>query len=393
MKKILEKISFRRLRRFTLRRRLVIIVFGVVILASSLIFTNSLARQLRQKELNEVEMWHRTINSLGGNVDPNSAELRWLVNPNNSIPFIIVDDHMHVVISHLIPQKILDNPELLRRKIIEMGAKNKGLEIFGYFDTYYIYFGESSLLKTLLYFPYVQIGIILVFLVFTYLTFSSTKQNEQNRVWIGLAKETAHQLGTPISSLLGWVEYLRARDVDQRVVEEMNNDLVRLTKVVDRFSKIGSETSLSEYSINEVVGASVMYFRTRIPKNVRLTYNGLAMAPQKAMLNEALFEWVVENLLKNALDALSGVGSIDVVLSDDDKWVYIDVKDSGKGILKSNFKTIFQPGFTTKTRGWGLGLSLSKRIMEDYHRGRIFVLESEPDKGTTMRIAVRKIYP
>lgn len=204
-----------------------------------------------------------------------------------------------------------------------------------------------------------------------------------------MAKETAHQLGTPISSLLGWLEYLRSQEIDPSVVDEMQKDLTRLMKVADRFSKIGSETELSPANINEVVGNCVLYFRTRVPRNVSLTYNGLAMAPMEAMINSALFEWVVENLLKNALDALQGQGSIDVHISEKDSWVYVDVKDTGKGIAKSNIKRIFDPGFTTKTRGWGLGLSLSKRIVEEYHNGKIGVLTSEVGKGTTIRIAVQ----
>ena len=259
-------------------------------------------------------------------------------------------------------------------------------------DTYYLFYGESNLLRTLVYFPYIQLAIICIFAMFGYITFRSSKQDEQNRVWIGLAKETAHQLGTPTSSLFGWIEYLRTQPIDQTAVEEMNKDVVRLTKVVDRFSKIGSTTSLSEGVINEIVGGSVLYFRTRVPRNVKINYNGLAMAQLKALVNEALFEWVIENLLKNALDALSGVGSIDVKLSSDNDWIYIDVKDTGKGMPKSNFKRIFEPGFTTKTRGWGLGLSLSKRIIEGYHNGRIFVLNSEIDQGTTIRIMLKKLY-
>ena len=261
-----------------------------------------------------------------------------------------------------------------------------------YNETLYIFFDESRLLKTLVYFPYIQLLVIIVFVVFGYITFRSTKQDEQNRVWIGLAKETAHQLGTPTSSLLGWLEYLKTQNIDQTAIDEMGKDIVRLTKVVDRFSKIGAATPLCEGVINEIVGNSVIYFRTRVPKNVTLTYNGLAMAQQKAMINEALFEWVIENLLKNAMDALSGTGTIDVKLSSDANWIYVDVRDSGKGIAKGNFKRIFEPGFTTKTRGWGLGLSLSKRIIDGYHGGKIFVLDSEIDKGTTIRIALKKIY-
>ena len=225
-----------------------------------------------------------------------------------------------------------------------------------------------------------------------FVAFRSAKHDEQNRVWIGLAKETAHQLGTPTSSLLGWVEYLRAQEVDPDAVNEMQKDLAHLMKIVDRFSKIGSETPLTPANINEVVGESVMYFRKRIPRNVTLDYNGLAIAPVRASINTALFEWVVENLMKNSLDALQGHGAIDVHISSDDKHVMVDVKDTGKGIPKGNWKRIFEPGFTTKTRGWGLGLSLSRRIVEEYHDGRIAVVDSESGKGTTIRITLKRLF-
>ncbi len=234
--------------------------------------------------------------------------------------------------------------------------------------------------------------VITTFVLLGYIAFRSSKQDEQNRVWIGLAKETAHQLGTPTSSLLGWIEYLRAQEIDQSAVEEMNKDLTHLMKIVDRFSKIGSETTLAPANINEIVGESVMYFRKRIPRNVTLDYNGLAIAPVQANVNAALFEWVVENLMKNSLDALQGHGSIEVRIASDDKQVMIDVRDTGKGIPKSNWKRIFEPGFTTKTRGWGLGLSLSRRIVEDYHSGRIAVVDSEPGKGTTIRITLKRYF-
>ena len=240
-------------------------------------------------------------------------------------------------------------------------------------------------------FTVTQVIVIVICIEFSFLTIRASQEDEQNRVWIGMAKETAHQLGTPISSLLGWVEYLKTQNIEPTVIEEMNKDLTRLMKVADRFSKIGSETVLSPANVNGVVGNSVMYFRTRGPRNVTLDYNGFAIAPVKAMMNTALFEWVVENLLKNALDALQGQGSIDVRISEDFECVYIDVRDTGKGIAKSNFKRIFEPGFTTKTRGWGLGLSLSKRIVEEYHNGRIFVVDSEIGKGTTIRITLRRV--
>lgn len=377
---------------FSFRHRVVIIVLGLAIGTSSLLFTDHMAQRLRDKEQNEVALWSYAMGRMG-EFDSSDPLIQQIVNNKNNIPFIVTDDQLRVEGSHLIPERIMNHPDLLREEIEKLASVNQPLEINTYNGyRFYIFYGESTLLKMLVYFPFIQLVVIAVFIVFGYITFRSSKQDEQNRVWIGLAKETAHQLGTPTSSLLGWVEYLRSQPVDQSAVEEMNKDLTRLMKVVDRFSKIGSETILSPGTVNELVGNSVLYFRTRIPRNVSLDYNGLAIAPVKAMVNEALFEWVVENLLKNALDALQGKGKIDVKITDDANNVYIDVSDTGKGIAKANFNRIFEPGFTTKTRGWGLGLSLSRRIIEDYHKGRIGVLESEIDKGATIRITLKKLY-
>ena len=376
---------------FSFRSRLVVIAVGLVIGVSSLLFTNNMAAQLREKEKNEVDIWVAAFRELGA--DPGNPLLLSIITTRNNIPFVLIDRDQRVIASHLIPEHILNHPDLLNQKLVELAEINPRIKVETlYNETFYIFFDESKLLKSLTYFPYIQLLVIIVFVLFGYIALRSTKQDEQNRVWIGLAKETAHQLGTPTSSLLGWLEYLRTQNIDPTAIAEMNKDIIRLTKVVDRFSKIGAATSLYEGVINEIVGNSVIYFRTRVPKNVTISYNGLAMAQQKAMINEALFEWVIENLLKNAMDALSGKGTIDVKLSNDDNWIYIDVKDTGKGIAKGNFKRIFEPGFTTKTRGWGLGLSLSKRIIEGYHSGKIFVLDSEINKGTTIRIALKKIY-
>ena len=376
---------------FSFRSRLVVIAVGLVIGVSSLLFANNMAVQLREKEKNEVDIWVAAFRELGA--DPGNPLLLSIITTRNNIPFVLIDRDQRVIASHLIPEHILNHPDLLNQKLVELAEINPRIKVETlYNETFYIFFDESTLLKSLTYFPYIQLLVIIVFVLFGYIALRSTKQDEQNRVWIGLAKETAHQLGTPTSSLLGWLEYLRTQNIDPTAIAEMNKDIIRLTKVVDRFSKIGAATSLSEGVINEIVGNSVIYFRTRVPKNVTISYNGLAMAQQKAMINEALFEWVIENLLKNAMDALSGKGTIDVKLSNDDNWIYIDVKDTGKGIAKGNFKRIFEPGFTTKTRGWGLGLSLSKRIIEGYHSGKIFVLDSEINKGTTIRIALKKIY-
>jgi signal transduction histidine kinase len=316
-----------------------------------------------------------------------------IVGERNSIPYIVLNDRWGVERSNLIDADVLADPELLRRKVSQLQSINPYITAttYPYSRPLYVFYGRSRTLAFLTWFPVAQVialGLLLWLWIFT---FRSTKLSEQNRVWVGLAKETAHQLGTPTSSLMGWVEYLKTQPVNQETVAEMDKDLAHLMKIADRFSKIGSDTPLEITSINELVGEAVMYFRKRIPRNVELDYNGLAKAPLKARINPALFEWVIENLLKNALDALQGHGRIDVKLSRDERHIYIDVSDTGRGIARANRDKIFEPGFTTKTRGWGLGLSLSRRVIEEYHKGRIFVADSEVGKGTTMRVVIRVI--
>lgn len=383
--------------KISFRSRMSILIVGLVLAVMSLLYTNYLAIELREKEQNDVRLWVAAMErvsyeAFGNNrVDPFVSHI---VSTHNNIPFILTDENLQPIISNRIPEDVMNDPEKYRSKINELTEQNtpRNLQLmWSGGHRHIIFYGRSQLLTALYYFPYVQWLIIAIFIIFTYIALQSTKQDEQNRVWIGLAKETAHQLGTPISSLLGWVEYLRSMNVDDTAVVEMNKDLTHLMKIVDRFSKIGAETILSPNNVNEVVGETVMYFRHRIPRNVTLSYNGLAMAPVRANLNVVLFEWVIENLLKNALDAMQGHGDIDVHISSNDKYVMIDVSDTGKGIAKNNWKRIFEPGFTTKTRGWGLGLSLSRRIVKDYHRGRIVVAKSEVGVGTTFRITLKRL--
>lgn len=381
----------------TFRNRMVVIVLGIVLACISLFFTSRMAQSLSEKEQHDVQVWAMAMERSGSTslfVDGDPL-MQQIISGRNNIPLIITDQNLRVLESHLIPQEVVNHPDRLREKIDQFSAKNTPIVIrnrWSQMDNIYIFYGESRLLRRLYYFPLVQLFVLVIFMLFGYIAFSSSKQDEQNRVWIGLAKETAHQLGTPTSSLLGWIEYLRAQEVDPTAVDEMQKDLTHLMKIVDRFSKIGSETVLATANINEIVGGCVMYFRTRIPRNVTLDYNGLATAPVQAMINTALFEWVVENLLKNSLDALQGQGAIDVKISSNSESVFVDVRDTGKGIARANWKRIFEPGFTTKTRGWGLGLSLSRRIIEEYHKGRIAVIDSEIGKGTTIRIALKRIF-
>ena len=396
----------------TLRNHATLIVVGLVLVAISVVYTwrmsvgmrqkqEAAIEQLREDERNAVEMWEDIMRStnIGGQMVYNPELLHELAEHTN-VPLVIADERLNVWVTNL-PEKITSDPELLRQEIMLMSQNNKPISVtYGvmkqtvvtiyYGTTDYANLVSSKHSKALALFPYMQLGIIIIFAIFAYIAFASAKQSEHNRVWVGLAKETAHQLGTPTSSLLGWIEYLRSQPVDQQAVDEMGKDLAHLMKIVDRFSKIGSETQLSPANINEVVGDTVMYFRRRVPRNVTLTYNGLAMAPIRVSLNAALFEWVIENLLKNSLDALQGQGSIEVVVGESGNTVFVEVSDTGKGIAKSSWTRIFEPGFTTKTRGWGLGLSLSRRIIEEYHAGKIAVVRSEIGKGTTIRVTLER---
>lgn len=387
----------RRVQSVTIKRSsTIILIVATILVGLSLLVTNSIAEQLRIKEQHDVELWAAAMervnrDTMGDYI--NDPLVSAIINNRNNIPFVITDENLRVISHHLIPERILNDKERLQSALERMSNENTPIVVKFWWTkehNHIIFYGKSMTLRTLYIFPYIQMFLIVVFVVIIFVAFRSVKQGEQNRVWVGLAKETAHQLGTPTSSLLGWIEYLREQPVDQMAVEEMQKDLAHLMKIVDRFSKIGSETPLTPESLNSVVGGAVMYFRKRVPRNVTIEYNGLSIDTVTANINAALFEWVIENLLKNALDALQGRGEIDVKISYDEKYAYVDVSDTGKGIPKSKWKSIFEPGFTTKTRGWGLGLSLSRRIVEEYHKGRIAVVESVLGEGTTFRITLKR---
>lgn len=272
-----------------------------------------------------------------------------------------------------------------------MAAENQPIEVeFGDGSKSYIFYQESMLLTQLKYYPYVMFGIIGMFLMIAYLLFSTARKVEQNQVWVGMAKETAHQLGTPLSALIAWLEYLRSTGLDPETAIEIEKDIKRLETITERFSKIGSIPKLDNVNLIQVLNESVNYIKLRTSKNVVFTIDTGNQKEVMAKLNIPLFEWVIENLCRNAVDAMNGNGAITISLSDQTQFVYIDISDTGKGIPKSKYKTIFEPGFTTKERGWGLGLSLTKRIIENYHSGKIFVKNSEIDKGTTFRIVLNK---
>lgn len=378
-------------------RNTIVVTFGVIFVSASLYSISSMVSMMREKELYDVQSWVRAMEQASiDSSEGNFTRHLDIANNRQNIPFIVIDESMNIIRSHLIEDRVLSHPDQLRRLIKEFASDNEPIEFRSMWrsdKSYYLIYGNSLLLRRLSYIPYTQYFLLIIFFIFAYIALRSAKQGEQDRVWVGLAKETAHQLGTPISSLMGWVEYLREQAVEPEAVDEMAKDLSHLLKVTDRFSKIGADTPLVTMMVNEVVEDVVRYFRGRIPRGVTLSYDGLTMAPSAANLNSTLFEWVIENLLKNSLDALQGSGDITVKLVATDQEVIIDVKDTGKkGIPKGTWRKIFEPGYTTKSRGWGLGLSLSRRIIEEYHDGRISVIASEAGVGTTIRIVLKRVF-
>jgi signal transduction histidine kinase len=253
-----------------------------------------------------------------------------------------------------------------------------------------VFYENSVFYKQLKYYPLILIIIVSIFLLIAYFAFSWSRKAEQNQVWVGMSKETAHQLGTPISSILAWIELLKLKEVDNKLVEDIEKDVRRLETITERFSKIGSAPVLEKENLNKILANAVNYIKKRTTDKVSFVFYFDENSELLVPINTALFEWVVENICKNAIDAMEGAGQLEISIKDNMQIVYIDIKDTGKGIPKSKYKTIFQPGYTTKKRGWGLGLSLSKRIIEQYHLGKIFVKSSELNKGTTFRIVLKK---
>jgi len=308
-----------------------------------------------------------------------------------SVPVILTDSSMSTIINYGgIESLEITDSLALQNRLVAMSEENPPivLDVIGK-GKQYIFYEDSYILKLLKYFPIVQLVLIGLFLFVAYMIFSTFRKAEQNQVWVGMAKETAHQLGTPLSSLMAWMTLLEEENIDKMVITEMTKDITRLNTVTDRFSKIGSSPELIEIDLNDIVGQSVEYLKTRLSKKVEFTFSPI---PEKALtkLSKPLFSWVLENLFKNAVDAMEGRGKLHIAMSQNSKGWHIDITDTGKGIPKNSFKTVFEPGYTTKKRGWGLGLSLTKRIVEEYHMGKISVLESEIEQGTTFRIVMPK---
>ncbi|MCE5330761.1 MAG: HAMP domain-containing histidine kinase [Bacteroidales bacterium] len=383
-------INLNKIYEFSRHFKLIFIVIGATIVIASTLFSNRLTNSLALEEQKKIEIWaEATRQFILADQYTDIEFVLSIIEGNTTIPVIIVDEHDQLIHSRNIKEPKTNIEEFYKKKIAKLKHKRPPIEVKLDDTSQYIYYDDSLLLKQLYYFPYIQLGVIIVFLLIVFVAFSSTKKEEQNRVWVGLSKETAHQLGTPISSLLAWVDLLKTRHEEDKLIGEMAKDVNRLRIIAERFSKIGSAPDLQVVSLNETLDNAIQYISNRSSQKVAIRCHFADENPLFVRLNVPLFEWVIENLCKNAIDAMDGSGKIDINIIQKDQEVHIDVKDNGKGLERNKFKTVFNPGFTTKKRGWGLGLSLAKRIIEEYHGGKIYVKQSELNAGTTFRITLK----
>ena len=379
---------------FQLKRisKRLLLLSAFIIGTAILWFTNNLVDDLRREERTKVNIWANATKQTTDidNLDEDISFVFEVINHNKTIPVILVDDNGSILYHKNFPSKKANNIDYLKSQLEIMKESHEPI-VFEYADGKHnkIYYKDSILLTRLKIFPYVILVVISLFIVTGYFAFSNSRKSEQNKVWAGMARETAHQIGTPLSSLMGWVTLLHDQGGNEEVVSEMNKDISRLQMITERFSKIGSQPELKNQDVNTIVQRSFYYMKDRSSSkiNFKLDVSDHAIF---SFLNTQLFGWVIENIMRNAIDALQGKGEIKVEVKDHSKNVIIDVSDNGKGIKSTQLKTVFEPGYTTKLRGWGLGLSLVKRIVEDYHKGQVYILHSELGKGSTFRISLLK---
>lgn len=364
------------------------IAVSVLIALASLVISNHLVKDLAREERNKMEIWATAAELLAKSEESSDMALVLKVlQTNTTIPVILFDESTGKLSSNNIAVPKDDYRHFLQKKKDEFAKKHDPVRMDELNQS--LYYDDSTLLKRLHIFPYIQLLVIAIFVALAFFGLYSSQRAEQNKVWMGLSKETAHQLGTPISSLLAWTEYLKLKSgIDESLAGEIEKDVERLNRIAERFSKIGSNPDLHSTSVQRVVTDSVSYLQNRISRKISIEYD-FPESPVLSPLNASLFAWVIENIVKNAVDAMEGQGRITFALEQKGKFIFLDISDTGKGIPRSKQKTVFSPGFTTKQRGWGLGLSLAKRIVEQYHRGKIFVKASEIGKGTTFRIVLR----
>ena len=373
--------------------KLALLFFAVIIGLFSLLYTQNLINSLKSEERKKVELWAEATRQLINSPDNNQNQnfVYSIIENNSMVPVILTDGSDSIISSRNLDSLKIKDIRFLKMELSWMKEKNKPIIIdIGAGQINRIYYRESIILRKLTYYPYVQLSIIILFIAVSYTAFSSSRKAEQNQVWVGMSKETAHQLGTPTSSLAGWIEILQLKHPEITITEELARDLARLERVAERFSKIGSRPDMAQENIIAIINQTVDYLRSRTSSKVRIKTDSGNLKELFIPINSALFSWVIENVCKNAIDAITGDGEINILISENEQTALIDISDNGKGIPKSAFKRIFKPGYTTKQTGWGLGLSLAKRIIEEYHHGKIFVRHSEIGKGSSIRIIMKK---
>ena len=370
--------------------KIILVVTAIVIAVASLVVSHLLVKDLQREERNKMEVWAQAMQTLQeADETTDLALVLSVIQGNKTIPVIVLDSDEQVMDYRNVNIRKKDSARYVADYGRRMYKAGHYIQIGDSVDYQLVCYDESTLLKRLSQYPYWQLGIVMIFVVVAIFALLSSKRAEQNKVWVGLSKETAHQLGTPISSLMAWVEILKENYPDDELIPEMNKDVKRLELIAERFSKIGSLPEPVEASMNEVLAHVIDYMDRRTSKKVEIV-SELPAENVVVKMNASLFEWVIENLCKNAVDAMEGQGRIVLSLHEEGSKVAIEVTDNGKGIRKKDLKNVFTPGFTTKKRGWGLGLSLAKRIVEEYHKGRIYVKSSEVWVGTTFRIEMPK---
>ena len=368
-------------------------IAAIIIVSVSIFYSNFLAKKIAAEEKIKIEQWVEALKDINdSNISETHLSSRILTENSKDIPMVAVTESGEILdYRNLDSSLAINDKNYLQNKLEEFKALNKPViwnNPHNTSENNLVYYGESSLLKQIKYFPIIQLIVVALFIIVTLIAVSTKNKSTQNQVWAGMAKETAHQLGTPLSSLQGWVEILKDQAEGKLIATEISKDVERLKLVSERFGKIGSTPQLEETNVVDQIEKMVEYLKRRSPEKVHFTIHN--SEPEiLAMINPPLFDWVIENLLKNALDSMEGTGEIKIDIYSEATRLLIDVSDTGKGILKKNIPFVFKPGFSTKKRGWGLGLSLSKRIINQYHRGEIFVKHSDPN-GTTFRILIRK---
>jgi two-component system, sporulation sensor kinase D len=371
---------------------LLLLLIAVCIGLGSLIYTEYLVSKLKVEERKNVQLWAEATRLISlPDTSQNVEFLSTIIETNNTVPVILTDESDSIISARNFDTHKTDDFKYIRKQLEKIREKNEPIRINlenGHFNL--IYYKDSIILTMLIYYPYTQLGIIIFFIFVSYLAFRSSRKAEQNQVWVGMSKETAHQLGTPTSSLAGWIEILQNNYPEVSITGELARDVERLEKVTERFSRIGSKPSLTKENIVVLITRTVDYLKSRTSSKVKFIDEYSSKNDIMVPVNPALFEWVIENVSKNAIDAMEGNGEITIRIAETEKNAMIDISDTGKGIPKSAFNKIFNPGFTTKQRGWGLGLSLAKRIIEEYHNGKIFVRHSEVGKGSCIRIVMNK---